>query len=101
MLRLPFDIIKHKEPVYPVRFEKHNICVHCGSTGTLVFVNKWGKETKKEIYPFNKIKCTKCGTVYSIMWQMDDNGDMYPTAVDESFRLEFINCLLATQKVNQ
>lgn len=79
---------------YPVYFEKKNICTHCGAEGELVFVDKFGKETKKEIHPFDHIKCRKCGRPYSILWQRDeDNNKMFPTAVDPSLKQEFINLL--------
>ena len=77
---------------YPIYFDKKNICVHCGAEGRLTFVDKFGNETKKEIHPFDHIKCKACGRRYSIYWQVDpSNGRMYPCAVDPSFKQEFVN----------
>lgn len=83
---------------FPIYFERNNICVHCGSEGQLIFVDKFGRETKTEIHPFDHIKCKSCGRLYSILWQRDEsNGKMFPTAVDPSFKQEFVNLL--TNKV--
>lgn len=77
---------------YPIYFEKRNECVHCGAKGQLIFVDKFGKETNKEIYPFDHIKCKACGRRFSILWNRDDsNGKMIPCAVDPSFKQEFLN----------
>ena len=79
---------------YPIFFDKRNICVHCGSEGSLIFVDKFGRDTKKEIYPFDHIRCTKCNRHFSILLQRDNsNGKMYPSAIDPSFKQEFINLL--------
>lgn len=79
---------------YPVYFEKKNICVHCGAENSLIFVDKFGKETNQEIHPFDHIKCRKCGSIYSILWQRDkNNGKMFPIPVDPNLKLEFINIL--------
>lgn len=78
----------------PIYFEKINECVHCGGKGTLVFVDKFGRETNKEIYPFDHIKCTKCGKNFSILWNRDeDSGKLIPCAVDRSFKQEFLNLM--------
>lgn len=77
---------------YPVYFEKRNICIHCGAENTLKFVDKFGRETSKDIYPFENIKCTACKTVYSIMWKPDEGGKkMHPCATDKSIIREFVN----------
>ena len=91
-VKVDIDVSKKQYPVY---FEKRNVCVHCGAEGSLTFVDKFGRETKREIYPFDHIKCKACGREYSIMWQYDsDNPDvMYPTAVDPSIKQEFFNLL--------
>ena len=95
-INLNIDINKVQYPVY---FEKRNICVHCAAEGKLIFIDKFGRETSKEIYPFDHIKCKACGRQYSIKWQRDDfNDKMFPTAVDPSFKQEFIN-LLCNKKI--
>lgn len=93
MLDLNFNIsLDVKRIKQPIHFEKKNCCVHCGANGSLVFVNKFNKESDKEIHPFNHIKCRKCGHLYSIKWQPNpDNNSMYPSAVDYSIRQEFKN----------
>jgi hypothetical protein len=96
MLNIGVNInVDLKETQYPIYFEKRNICVHCGAEGTLTFVDKFGKETNKEIYPFDHIKCKKCNATYSILWQRDEsnNNRMYPTAVDHSINKEFLNTI--------
>ena len=62
-LNIKLDIDKVQYPVY---FEKHNICIHCGAEGQLIFVDKFGRETKNEIHPFDHIKCKSCNRLYSI-----------------------------------
>jgi hypothetical protein len=90
-MRVKVDINKK---LYPVYFDKKNICVHCGGQGTLKFVDKFGTETRDEVYPFDHIKCTKCGRLYSIMWKKDtDNNVMYPVATDLSIKGEFLNAV--------
>lgn len=76
----------------PIYFSKRNICVHCGSEGTLKFIDKFSNITKKEIYPFSGIICTNCNTKYSIKWEIDDtNNKMYPCAVDNNIVSDFLN----------
>ena len=94
MLDLGVDVaITVKKVRYPIHFEKKNICVHCASQGSLVFVDKFGNESKKEINAFDHIKCKSCGRIYSILWQHDedDKNKMYPCAVDPSIKRQFIN----------
>lgn len=80
---------------YPIYFEKRNICVHCGQENTLLFVDKFGNETRKDIHPFDHIKCKHCNSIYSILWQNDpdNNNKMYPTAVDPGIKQEFLNIM--------
>ena len=97
-INLNIDINKVQYPIY---FERKNICVHCGAENKLVFIDKFGRETTKEIYPFDHIKCLSCNRTYSIKWQRDEsNGKMFPTAVDPSFKQEFIN-LLCSKKIKE
>ena len=81
------------ESEYPIMFDKKNECIHCGAVGTLTFVDKFGKETGKEIHPFDHIKCRNCGRNYSILWERDENnnGKMYPIATDPGIKREFLN----------
>lgn len=94
MLDLGVDVdIDVKKVRYPIHFEKKNICVHCAAQGSLVFVDKFGNESKKEINAFDHIKCKTCGRIYSILWQRDEDNDgkMFPSAVDPSIKRQFIN----------
>lgn len=76
----------------PIYFERKNICPCCGATGTLIFVDSMGRETKKEIYPFDHIKCKACGQNYAIYWQMDEETKkMFPSAIDPLFKKDFLN----------
>lgn len=81
-----------QETMYPIYFDRKNICVHCGAEKSLVFVDIFGRETRQEIHPFDHIKCKACGRNYSILWQRDDEKKMmYPVASDPSIKREFIN----------
>lgn len=92
MLNLGFDIdVDIKKVHCPFHFEKVNECVHCGGKDTLVFIDKFGHQSRKEINAFDHIKCTKCGRTYSILWQKDSNNKMFPCAVDRSIKQEFAN----------
>ena len=87
-VNLNIDIKRSK---MPIAFNS-NICVHCGAENELTFVDKFGKETRSEVYPFDHIKCKKCGSQYSILWTRDDNtGRMRPSACDPSLKREFFN----------
>ena len=93
MLNIKVNVeISNDKVTYPIRFEKHNICVHCGAEHCLKFVDKFGNIKSKEIYPFYNITCTNCGTNYSILWQKDEsNGKYFPTPVEQSTVRDFLN----------
>lgn len=94
MLGLNVDFnLDLKETHYPIIFNGKNVCIHCGAEGLLVFVDKFGRETNTEVYAFDHIRCKKCGRRYSILWQRDDNGNMYPTADEYSIGQEFKNLI--------
>lgn len=94
-LKVDVDVSKTQFPIY---FERKNICVHCGCEGSLKFVDKYGRETDKEIHALDHIRCVKCGTRYSILWNRDEKtGRMYPSAVDPSIKQEFVNLFLTKQ----
>jgi hypothetical protein len=95
MFNIGVDVnLNVKDVVYPIYFDKKNICVHCGAEGALMFVDKFGNKTRKEIHAFDHLECTRCGRIYSIKWQVDDNTQrMYPTAVDPSIKQEFFNLI--------
>ena len=77
---------------YPFYFERKNICVSCGAEGTLKFINIFGKEAKHEIHPFESLKCSRCGALYSIKWDKDEeDGKLYPSGVDKSIVRDFLN----------
>lgn len=93
MLGLNFDItVDVKKVTMPIHFEKRNECVHCGVTNSLVFVDKFGKESRIEINAFDHIKCKRCNRIYSILWQKDgDNDVMFPCAVNPSISRDINN----------
>lgn len=77
---------------YPIIFEGRNVCVHCGSEGSLRFVDKFGNETNKDIHPFDHLKCSHCGRSFSILWQTDEkSGKMFPSATEHGIGREFLN----------
>jgi ribosomal protein L37E len=80
-----------KEYEYPIYFERKNICVSCGTEGDLIFVNIFGKETSHDIYPFEYIKCKRCGAMYSIKWSKGEDNKLYPSAVDKKITRDFLN----------
>lgn len=81
-----------KEVHFPIYFERKNICVSCGETGTLKFINIFGRESSHEVHTIEHIKCSKCGATYSIKWSKDEEtGKLYPSAVDKSMYTDFVN----------
>lgn len=75
--------INYKTAV-PIFFSGVNICGRCAAEGSLTFIDKFGNITKKDIYPFTSIYCTKCGYKYFLAWERDEEKNkMYPVAVDE------------------
>lgn len=81
------DVKKVKTPLH---FVGKNLCVHCGST-SLIFIDKWGRETRKEVNAFDHIKCRSCGRVYSILWEKDENNNVVASAVSPSIIRDFKN----------
>jgi ribosomal protein L37E len=100
MLNLGLDVdINIKKVKMPFHFDRKNQCVHCGAQDSLVFIDKFGRESKAEINAFDHIKCSKCGRVYSIFWNKDEeNGKMYPSAVNPSIARDFSNIVNNTIK---
>lgn len=89
--------IECKDVKYPIYFDRLNICLHCGTTGSLVMMDKFDKEAREEIYPFDYIRCKKCGREFSIKWEKDkDTGKMYPCAVDPSISKQFTSFINQT-----
>ena len=82
-----------KHVTFPIYFRHKNTCLHCGENGTLVFVDKFGNESTKEISAFEHIRCTKCGRIYSIKWEPDENNDKVyrPSAVEFNIKQDFMN----------
>lgn len=86
------SIIPNKDHEQPFYFERKNICVHCGVEGQLVFIDRFGRETKTDVHAFDHIKCKNCGEVYSIIWNREDTSEkMYPSAIDRSIKTDFVN----------
>lgn len=83
--------INYREIHYPIYFNKKNICVSCGAEKALKFINIFGKEASHEVHPFESLKCSKCGAVYSIKWERGEDDKLYPSAVDKSIIRDFLN----------
>ena len=85
------DVSKTTLPFY---FKRKNECVKCGSVNSLVFIDKFGRESKDEIRAFDHIKCKNCGRVYGIKWEKDESSNkMYPSATDLNISQEFKNLI--------
>lgn len=97
-LNLDADV---KETHYAFIFIGQNVCPHCGQN-SLKFVDKFGRETTTEVYPFDHIKCTNCHRRFSIRWMKDPKtGKMVPSAVEPSIKQEFNNLInIKTNKEN-
>lgn len=96
MLKLDVDV-KLSNLEYPIYFDKQNKCVACGDTGSLAFVNIFGKECdlEQEIHAFDHIKCKTCGAIYSMKWEKDpESGKLLPSAIDPSIKNEFVNLIM-------
>ena len=92
MIKPTVDLnVELEEIHYPFYFERKNICVSCGAEGSLKFVNIFGKEAAHEVHPFESLKCSRCGAVYSIKWTKGENDKLYPSAVDKSITRDFLN----------
>ena len=85
-----------KEIHYPIYFERRNICIACGAANALKFINIFGKESPKEVHPFDKIRCSNCNATYSICWDKEDDGKLYPSAIDPSIKRNFVNAFKTT-----
>ena len=93
MLNLNINIeVDINQIKYPISFVKRNICVHCGAENSIIFVDKFGSETRNEIHAFDHMKCRACGRNYSIKWERDENSNkMYPVPVELGLKQEFLN----------
>jgi ribosomal protein L37E len=90
-LKVEFEISKGSMPFY---FNRKNECVSCGNKNTLIFVDKFGNESNKEIRAFDHTKCKACGRIYSIKWDRDSSdGKMYPSAVEPNLKRDFANMI--------
>lgn len=88
-VNVDIDIKKAELPFY---FDRRNECVSCGAKNRLIFIDKFGRESKQEIRAFDHIKCSACGRIYSILWKKDkDSTKMYPSAIDPSITRDFMN----------
>lgn len=91
MLNLGYTL-EVKKLQMPIYFKKRNECVHCGTVGSLVFIDKFGNESRHEVKAFDHIKCKRCGRLYSILWEsIDGSAKMYPSAVEPSISRDFMN----------
>jgi ribosomal protein L37E len=87
--------IKHAE--FPLYFKHRNVCIHCGAEESLVFIDKFGKESTKEIAPFDHIRCKRCGRIYSMKWEPDekDHSIYRPSAVEFDIKRDLKNMMNA------
>ena len=91
-------VLPQKTGEKPIYFDKKNICTHCGAEGTLIFIDRYGRQTKTDVHAFDHIKCSNCGEVYSIIWNREGTSEkMYPSAIDLSIKRDFVN--IATNEV--
>ena len=101
MINLDVNVdIQLRNVHYPIYFKRKNICVACGAEKVLKFINIFGKETGSEIHPFDHIKCGKCGALYSIDWDKESDGKLYPSAIDPSIKRDFTNAFKTTFQDN-
>lgn len=86
----------------PFHFNRKNECVKCGASNQLVFIDKFGRESRgSEIRAFDHIKCKSCGRVYGIRWNKDPGSNkMYPSAVDLDIIGDFTNLINQNIKNN-
>lgn len=92
MIKLGIDLNFDIQPIeYPITVIGENICLHCGSSGSLQTVNIFGRPDPSGIRPFSHIKCTSCGRIFSIKWTRRENGKMIPVAICPSLKNEFLN----------
>lgn len=90
-LNLSIDAKKIQSPFY---FQHRNECVSCGGKGTLVFVDRFGRESNREINALDHIRCKNCGKRFSILWEPKEGTDkMMPSAVDSSVIRDFKNII--------
>lgn len=90
-LNLSIDAKRVQTPFY---FQHRNECVCCGAKGSLIFVDKFGRESNKEINALDHIRCRHCGKNFSILWEpKEGTNKMMPSAVDTSVVRDFKNLL--------
>ena len=94
MLNIDVDVnIKISKPRFPIKLIGVNKCLHCGAEGTLRKIDIFGRESKQEIYPLDKIKCSACGYDYSIEWKDKGTGKLIPVPVNPSIKQEIVNTM--------
>lgn len=94
--------VEANKTTLPFYFDRKNECVKCGAVNSLVFIDKFGRESRgQEIRAFDHIKCKNCGRIYGIKWTKDQNSDkMYPSAVDLNVIGDFTNLINFNVKEN-
>lgn len=84
--------IDENEHSIPFYFDRKNECIKCGGKNTLRFIDKFDRETRDQIRPFDHIRCIKCNSEYSIIWNKDDNSaKMYPSINTKNICRDFRN----------
>lgn len=88
-MNIKVDVKRVTSPIY---FRHKNECVRCGAKGTLIFIDRFGRECSREVNALEHIKCKNCGKLYSILWEpKDDTNKLMPSAIDTSVSIDFLN----------
>lgn len=90
MLNSILQLRDDKTEEYPIYYRHKNICLSCGSEGSLKLINIYGDEQKSDIHSFKEIICSKCNAKFSIIWEPDENGKMRPSAIGDNIKLDFV-----------
>ena len=94
MLNINVDVTFNTKNRFPVHIIGENFCLHCGSKNTLEKIDIFGNVAKQEIYPLDRIKCSKCGYEYSIKWTKAENSNkLIPVPVNRSIKQEIVNTM--------
>lgn len=87
---------------YPIYFYG-NTCIHCGSNGSLTFVDRMGKETRRPIYPICKMICKECNTEYFVKWIKNFDETLVPVCVSKDeitkFEKEIVQFAMQNKRI--
>ena len=77
MLNLNINVNIPNKNRFPLLLVGVNKCLHCGAEGTLQKIDIFDRPSKQDIYPLDRIECTRCKQKYSIKWTEKD-GELIP-----------------------